>query len=175
MTSGLRLVRVLAMPAVVLVFAAAVSSGQVLERDISWGRSIAVPAEQGWVDTGLDVNRGEILYFRAAGEITLQRGNPAAACGPDGMEIVSSGQPMPGRNTGSLIGKVVQLIGIRKDEETGEEIRDEIVEMFYIGPESRVSIPLNGRLFLGINENVFADNGGRFTVDIFNLSRRAGP
>ena len=69
-----------------------------------------------------------------------------------------------------MIGKVVLLISIEIDEETGEETRNEIVELFYIGSEKMVSMPLDGRLYLGINENVVEDNTGQYTVDI-RLSR----
>jgi hypothetical protein len=132
-------------------------------------KQMKVPADQGWADTGIDVVQGEAFLFRATGEITLQRGNPAAGCGPDGLEMVISQQPIPSKNTGALIGRVVQLIAVRKDEETDEEVRDEIIEYFYIGKESRAYMPLKGRLFLGVNENVFADNGGEFQVEIFRV------
>ncbi len=129
-------------------------------------KTVVVRADTDWTDTGLDVKREDELTFKGKGEVSLQRGNPAAACGPDGMEILSSQQPIPDKNTGALIGKVVQLIGVRKDEETGEEVRDEIVSIFYIGREGRVFMPTAGRLFLGVNENVVKDNSGEFRVEI---------
>lgn len=132
-------------------------------------KQMKVPADRGWADTGIDVVQGEAFLFLAAGEISLQRGNPAAGCGPEGLEMVIAQQPIPSKNTGALIGRVVQLIAVRKDEETGEEVREEIIEYFYIGKESRAYMPLKGRLFLGINENVFADNEGGFQVDIFRV------
>lgn len=135
-------------------------------------KTVVVPANQDWTDTGLDVRRDEELIFKGKGEMTLQMGNPAAACGPDGMDILSSQQPIPDKKTGALIGKVVQLIGVRKDEKTGEEVRDEIVEMFYIGREGRISMPTSGRLYLGINENVVKDNDGEFKVDVFRPKDR---
>ncbi len=143
--------------------AASLFKGQVLVQV----KTVVVPADQDWTDTGLDVRRDDEFTFKGKGEITLQMGNPGAACGPEGMDILSSQQPIPDKNTGALIGKVVQLIGIRKDEKTGEEVRDEIVEMFYIGREGRISMPTSGRLYIGINENVVKDNGGEFKVDVF--------
>jgi hypothetical protein len=129
-------------------------------------KKIAVPGSAGWVDTGLDVVEGEELLFLASGEITLQKGNPEAMCGPEGYDLRSIQQPVLDRNLGSLVGKVSLLLAVRKDEETGEEIRDELVKYFYIGPEANAEMPLSGRLYLGINENVFADNGGEFIVEI---------
>jgi hypothetical protein len=127
---------------------------------------VIVPGAAGWVDTGRDVEEDADIVFSATGRISLQVGNPVAVCGPDGYEMRSVQQPLPDENIGALIGKVVQLVGIKKDEETGEETREEIVRYFMIGASARVRMPLAGRLHLGINENVFEDNAGAFTVDL---------
>ena len=55
------------------------------------------------------------------------------------------------------------------DEETGEEIRDEIEEIFFIGSGARVTMPMDGRLYLGINENLVVDNDGVFHVLIYSF------
>ena len=130
-------------------------------------KRIAVPADAGWVDTGIDVLAGEGFYFKAGGEVSLQRGNPSANCGPAGLDLMTVQQPVPDHNLGALIGKVAQLIGVRTDEDTGAEIRDEIAAYFFIGPENGLSVPFKGRLYLGLNENFIKDNGGEFTVQVF--------
>jgi hypothetical protein len=129
--------------------------------------AITVKADAGWVDTGIDVAQGESLTIRASGRITLQRGNPAADCGPAGLDFMTVQQPVQDRNLGALVGKVAQLISLRIDEDTGEEIREEIVSVFHIGEESDVQAPIRGRLYLGVNETVVKDNAGEFTVMIF--------
>ncbi len=128
---------------------------------------ISVLGDAGWVDTGVDAGPGDELLFRASGEVSLQRGNPAAGCGPGGLDLITVQQPIPNENLGALIGKVAQLISVRVDEDTGMEVRDEIFVLFPIGPEKIVTVPVKGRLYLGINENVFKDNGGEFTVFVF--------
>jgi hypothetical protein len=125
---------------------------------------IQVPADHHWVDTGFDVERGEIIYFKAEGTLSLQKGNPKAYCDPDGYSLKTMQQPLTDQNIGALIGRVVLLISIEKDEETGEEIRNEIVKEFFIGRESEVIMPIKGELHLGINELVVEDNGGSFQV-----------
>jgi hypothetical protein len=153
--------------ALALAVAGAVRSapGQILRPFTQEGtRRIVVPAAAGWVDAGFDVAEGDLYVFLAEGEITLQRGNPAAQCGPDGLDLRTVQQPILDRNLGALVGKVAQLVSVRIDEDTGEEIRDEILSLFPIGSESRVVMPIQGRLFLGINESVVKDNGGEFTV-----------
>jgi hypothetical protein len=128
---------------------------------------ISVLGNQNWTDTGLGVMKGQEVYFRATGGISLQKGNPMAYCDPDGYDYRGIQQPVLNRNVGALIGKVVHLLSIEIDEETGEEIRNEIEEIFYVGRENQVVMPLSGRLFMGINENVVGDNSGQFKVEIY--------
>ncbi|HSA94895.1 MAG TPA: hypothetical protein VLJ16_02505 [Acidobacteriota bacterium] len=125
-----------------------------------------VPADAGWFDTGIDVVAGEELRFAASGEIDLQRGNPAAVCGPEGLDLVTVEQPVPNANLGALIGRITQLVASRIDEDSGQEVRDEIFILFVIGPDGSITVPFKGRLFLGINENGVKDNAGEFSVVI---------
>lgn len=127
---------------------------------------INVPSNVQWTETGYDVDEGQTLSFSATGGISLQLGNPMAYCGPNGYDLKTVQQPIQSENIGALIGKVVLLISIEVDEETGEEKRNELVKMFPIGSDRIVAMPTSGRLFLGINENVVGDNSGQFTVDI---------
>ncbi|NIO48134.1 MAG: hypothetical protein GTN73_01650 [Candidatus Aminicenantes bacterium] len=128
---------------------------------------ITVLGSVDWTDTGLEVKEDQEIYFSAQNQISLQRGNPMAWCGPDGMDRKTMQQPISDENIGALIGKVVWLISIEVDEETGEEMRHEIIEKFYIGSANQVRMPISGRLFLGINENVVGDNSGEFEVIIY--------
>ena len=131
-----------------------------------------MPANQSWTDTGLEVFQGQAIIFEASGIICLQRGNPIANCGPDGYKLKTVQQPLRDENIGALIGRVVNLISIETDKETGQEIRNEIIKEFYIGPTARVEMPLSGHLFLGVNENLVADNSGEFKVIIYLLSNK---
>ena len=133
-------------------------------------KTVAVAAEAGWVDTGVDVALGETLVLRASGEINLQKGNPEAVCGPEGLDLVTVDQPIPDVNLGALVGKFARLVASHTDEDSGQEIKDEIFVLFLVGAERVVEVPFAGRLYLGINENVLKDNAGEFTVA---LSRRS--
>jgi hypothetical protein len=137
--------------------------------DLEWKEvsRIVILGNVDWTDTGLEVKEDQDIYFSAQKQISLQRGNPMAWCGPDGMDRKTMQQPISDRNIGALIGKVVWLISIEVDEETGEEIRHEIIEKFYIGSGDQVRMPISGRLFLGVNENVVGDNSGEFEVIIY--------
>jgi hypothetical protein len=126
-------------------------------QDLKPIKELVIPGNVGWVDTGIDVEEGEELFFRSEGEISLQRGNPDAACGPDGADIQGLQQPVPGQNLGCLAGKVSQVLSVR----------DELIRCFFIGHEQSVAMPIRGRLYVGVNENVVRDNDGQFRVAIF--------
>jgi hypothetical protein len=80
-------------------------------------------------------------------------------------------QPLKDFNIGALIGRIVFLVSVEIDEETKEEIRNEIIETFYIGSNRTVVMPIKGRLYLGINESLVGDNLGRFEVSLDILDR----
>jgi hypothetical protein len=132
---------------------------------------LTVPSNAQWTDSGYDVEGDQTLSFSASGGISLQVGNPMAYCGPDGYDLKTVQQPLQNENIGALIGKVVLLISVEVDEETGEETRNEMVEIFHIGSDRIIPMPISGRLFLGVNENVAEDNSGQFTVDVRLIDR----
>jgi hypothetical protein len=127
-------------------------------------KTITVAADAGWTDAAIDVGPGEELRFSASGEIDLQRGNPQAVCGPAGLDLITTDQPVPNANLGALIGKIVQPVAMRVDGDSGMEIRDEIFVLFLVGQEATVTAPFKGRLYLGVNENVLKDNVGAYSV-----------
>ena len=129
-------------------------------------RTVSVAGDGGWLDTAVDIGAGDEIRFSATGEILLQKGNPGAVCGPAGLDLLTLDQPIPDANLGALIGKIVQVVARRVDEDSGIEVRDEIFVLFVIGPEGTVTAPFKGRLYLGVNENVVRDNGGAYTVTV---------
>lgn len=151
----------------VLVIFAVVNGFPYLSRGTQAGLEISVMSNVDWTDTGLEVFQGQEIIFRAVGQISLQKGNPVTYCGPEGYNYQSLQQPIQDENIGALIGKVYFLISMEVDEETGEEIRNEKEEIFYIGSSNRITMPMDGRLYLGINENLVVDNEGVFHVLIY--------
>jgi hypothetical protein len=146
--------------------AAVFLTGLAILASASETRTIVVPGSAAWTDSGMDVVRGQAISFEAEGTISLQKGNPQAGCGPDGYDLRTVQQPLPDRNIGALIGKVVIAVTVIKDPDTGKERSEEAAELFYIGAGCKVEMPAKGRLFLGINELVIGDNAGEFTVAI---------
>ena len=107
--------------------------------------TVQVSATQAWTDTGMDVRRGDRLGFRSSGEITFAPGQASTADGKQ--EIRSNAYPVPIAPVGALIGKVGNSAP------------------FSIGSNAQsIVMPQNGRLMLGVNDNILTDNGGAFTV-----------
>jgi hypothetical protein len=126
-----------------------------------------VPGGPGWMDTSLDVLQGQEFWFEASGSISLQKGNPEADCGPEGLKVRTMHQPLPEHNLGCLTGKVRQKVEVSEDKETGEKTIKEFGEAFFIGKIGPATIPVDGRLLLGPNENLTGDNEGAFVVRIY--------
>jgi len=129
--------------------------GAVQEKPGDTGSSlkVIVDARHPWVRTGLTMQKGEQVSFKAEG--TIQWGPGAGdVAGPDGHD------PKNGKvGKGGLIGR----IGVNG-------------KPFSIGNTSTpFAMPKNGELFLGINDFIFADNAGQFTVTISRTATSQKP
>jgi hypothetical protein len=120
------------------------------------GQGIAVPANQQWTATGITVRKGEQIGFNTTGEARLST-DPNDVAGSAGAksERYAQGSPLPKNYAGALIAKVGA---------NGEP--------FPIGNQTSVTMPANGQLFLGINDDNVADNQGGFRVEISRSTRR---
>jgi len=103
-------------------------------------KTIEVGADKDWVDTGLDVAAGDVMRFEATG--TLQYANAREAATPDGLargwrDLVRA-LPLNDAGRGALIGRVGSGDGARP---------------FLIGTKKDVTMPVAGRLWLGINQS----------------------
>lgn len=120
------------------------------------GRGMAVPARQCWTDTGIFVQRGQMVSFLASGEIGLSDAGKDIA-GPSGSKTgrYSQNAPVPSIPAGALLGR----IGNGRP--------------FGIGDQTQaLSMPGSGDLFLGINDDHCGDNRGEFRVEITQSGRR---
>lgn len=114
-------------------------------------RQVTVSADTAWVDTGIDVRSGQTVYFESTGRARWGRDRQDGPAG-ERNSPPNPGRPMPNRNAAALIGKI------------GSESND----LFFIGDETGpVRVRGNGRLFLGINDDVLTDNSGNFRVVVY--------
>jgi len=115
--------------------------------------AIIVAANQPWTDTGINVRRGDRVSFNTTGQIRVTLGTePEGVAGPDGSGAFQGSRaryPVPSMPVGGLIFKV------------GNSAPSPI------GSNSQpITMPANGRLYLGVNDDEFGDNSGAFTVTI---------
>ena len=109
--------------------------------------AISIPANQGWVNTGIRVRKGQMVNFRVTGEIQLSGDtNDRAVSAGSTTGRRAGGSPLPNALAGALIGRVGNGAA------------------FGIGNQASVSMPDNGVLFLGVNDDTLSDNTGNFSV-----------
>ncbi len=122
--------------------------GQVAAPAGTTGVAVRVEARHPWVDSGLTVRKGDRLSFTADGMIQWGTKSDQVA-GPEGHGA------KPGKlGAGGLIGRVGY---------TGKP--------FPIGStRTPIVMPSSGKLFLGINDFIFGDNAGAFSVTIIRLA-----
>jgi LssY C-terminus len=111
---------------------------------------IEVPAAKEWVDTNIDVRGGAKLRFTATGEITYPadqsysgKTRTAGTFGPDGLPrgFADLIHQYAVRDAGH--GALIARIG-----------SDAYAQAFLVGASKEYSVPVAGRLFLGINQSM---------------------
>lgn len=113
--------------------------------------SVAVMANQPWTDTGMNVRSGEMLRFDVSRTIRVTTNDEATADGNTDVTARAVLRSVPVRSmpVGGLIGRVGNG------------------QPFAIGTAPQpIRMPVNGRLWLGINDLSFNDNSGHFRVII---------
>jgi hypothetical protein len=113
-------------------------------------RTIVVPANVAWTNTGIKVKRGQWLRFEPSGEIRLSFHGDDVAVAAGAKSRMSDKAPIPSINLGALIGRV----------NNGKP--------FSIGDTTQaLQMPANGTLFLSGNDDYVGDNSGNYVVKIW--------
>lgn len=121
-------------------------------------RIIAVQANQSrGADTGIDLRAGGQVTITATGDITA--GSRVGVVSPDGSRAGASSilgvnrRPLPTAGVGALIGYILQPNG-------------QATQPFLVGSQLTFTAPADGRLFLMVNDDNYADNSGSFSARI---------
>jgi hypothetical protein len=124
-------------------------------RPIPPGQGFAVAGNQQWTPTGLVMRQGDRLTINATGEVRLSN-DSADLASPTGSRAgrTSPNSPIPAVPTGALIARVGNSAP------------------FPLGDRMTVTMPSNGQLFLGINDDHVGDNDGGFRVQVQRVSRQ---
>jgi hypothetical protein len=108
---------------------------------------VLVQANQAWNDAGITVKKGDRVAFNTTGQVSFAQGQTA---GPDGNPALRMPTyPVAAMPVGGLIGRVGNGTP------------------FPIGSNAQpITMPNDGRLMLGVNDNEYGDNTGAFTVTV---------
>jgi hypothetical protein len=112
-------------------------------------RTVNVPGNVQWVDSGFNVRAGETIHFSSSGQIQFSQ-NPEHKASPAGSltGVMEPRAPVPSVLAGALIGR----IGSGR--------------AFAIGDQTSIAMPQSGRLMLGGNDGNVRDNSGVFVVTL---------
>jgi hypothetical protein len=110
------------------------------------GQRFTVDPRERWMDTGVTVERGDVIMFDMSGTVRLSD-DPNDVAGPAGAHSGRRAPQSPLR--AELAGALIGRIGTTE---------------FAIGNQRSIAAPASGRLFLGVNDDHLADNQGHFEV-----------
>ena len=115
--------------------------------------TLMVYAYRQWQSTGLDLEQGDQVTLRAAGQ--WQYSPYVGLHGPEGggKPVTVDTYPMPGLDGGVLLGRI-----------------GDAGEIFYVGRGTTVVAAQAGRLYLRINDDLLGDNMGQLTITASVLS-----
>lgn len=133
-------------------------TGRMLER------IVAVQGNQTrGADTGIDLRSGDQVTITGTGSVTA--GRRAGVVSPEGGRpstgaVFGAGTyPVPTAGVGALIGYIVSTSG-------------QTSQPFYVGSQLTFTSPVDGRLFLMVNDDNYSDNSGSFSARILYPDNR---
>lgn len=120
-------------------------------------RTIDVPGNlQRGVDTGIDLRTGDQVTVSATGNVTA--GRRAGVVSPDGGRqsagavFGATAYPVPTAGVGALIGYIIS--------------NGQTTQPIFIGGQLTFTAPVDGRLYLTVNDDNYNDNSGSFSARI---------
>src|SRR5713101_2564417 len=110
-------------------------------------RNVQVTLDSNWIDSGVDLRRGERVQVSASGVIIVGRSRIT----PDGLRSTDPTSPLPSAGEGRLIGAI------------GDDPRAPIIDL---GSTREFNADRDGRLYLTSNRGSYSDARGSFNVQI---------
>ena len=146
MQSGLRILITAVLSSLALITAAYPST------PASTSKSVSISGSPKWADTGMDVNAGDKLHITAKGTVSMGKDT---GIGPAGAQRgwVDTLRPLmvPSAGRGALVGRIGN---------------SDAATPFVVGADGTVTVPVNGRLYLGINQDATQSPTGKYDVQI---------
>ena len=113
------------------------------------GRSVVVEGARGWVDTGIDVRRGDRISIDASGTVTLSN---------NGSDVAEPG--------GSRTGRRANSAPLRNDPAGALIARIDNGTPMLVGSRRTLTATADGRLYLSVNDDFFEDNVGEYRATV---------
>jgi hypothetical protein len=112
--------------------------------------AVRVPGNATWVATPLTVRKGDTVTFNVTGQIQLSdNASDVAHAAGSLAQRRAAGSPLPANFAGALIAKVGNSAPFPIGDQTAP-----------------VTMPADGQLYLGINDDEVSDNRGEFIVQV---------
>lgn len=112
-------------------------------------RFVSVSASRPWTGTGIELRRGQEVYFDAGGQVRWGKDRKDGPAGERNSPR-NPGRPIPNRPGAALIGRI----------DDGDP--------FFIGDEKGpLRVRDSGQLYLGLNDDYLQDNSGEFRVTVY--------
>jgi len=130
---------------------AADSTGRTQRRE----KTVTVPGNQAWTDTGIDLDSSAIIEIVAEGQITIGTNRRTGPNGDRSFNASTSTYPIQSSGVGALIAK------IRYSNGNDSRLR-------FVGSSNQMRMGSGeyGRLLIGINDDAFGDNVDSYRVTI---------
>ncbi len=114
--------------------------------------NITISGSPKWVDTNMDVTAGDKLHITAKGTVTMGKDTGVTPAGAQ-RGWVDTLRPLmvPSAGRGALVGRIGN---------------SDAATPFVVGADSTVTVPVAGRLYLGINQDLTEAPTGSYTVHI---------
>ena len=118
----------------------------------STSKNITISGSPKWVDTGMDVTAGDKLHITAKGTVTMGKDTGITPAGAQ-RGWVDTLRPLmvPSAGRGALVGRIGT---------------SDAATPFVVGANGTITVPVAGRLYLGINQDVTEAPTGSYTVAI---------
>jgi LssY C-terminus len=114
--------------------------------------NVTISADKPWIDTGIDVGAGDKLHITATGAVDF---SDKPGVGPQGAERgwkdTLRALSVPNAGRGALVGQVGT---------------DRAATPFLVGEDGTIVVPVAGRLYLGVNQDLLSKPTGSFQVHI---------
>jgi Ca2+-binding EF-hand superfamily protein len=112
-------------------------------------QTFRVNSQQRWTPTGITVRSGDIITFQSSGQIQMSD-NAQDVASPAGAlsRRMAPDAPISGVLAGALIARIGGYSPVA------------------IGDQTRITAPVSGELWLGVNDDHLPDNRGEFTVAV---------